>query len=268
MQKYLASLTDTKLPVIDLSVFEKFEKEDPAMTDNGFEISIDEKLQSMLQSYELETAFVDKKAGLIKNLGRDELVRLDGEGKLDCEFDGSWTCLDGVPLATEVVASTSSGVEYRSRVLYNDKEATLAFSWDRDTEEFTIHGIKGALDYELAGGIINLQYTPDPFNYLINTRMNTKLKKGDEITPIYETTQMNSEEAGSGKESEEKGKVIKIKKNSEIKVEKLRDGLYLNAAVIGDTRGDVYYSKVVGSKVSGGKVKKKEVEADFFGRDY
>ena len=268
MQKYLATLTDKKIPVIDLKLFEKFEKEKPVMTDTGFEIPVDEKLQSMLQSYELEAAYVDKNAGLLKKLGRDELARLDGEGKMDCEFDGSWICLDGVPLATEVVASTASGVEYRSRVLYNGQDAYLTFSWDRDTEEFTIQGVRGVSDYELAGGLLNAELDPDPFNYLVNTRMNTELKKGDKIIPIYETSHLDSAEYNTEEENSEEGDRIKIKESSAIKVEKLPDGYYLNTAVIGDTRGDVYYSKVVGNKVSGGKVKKRKTEKGFAGRIY
>ena len=61
---------------------------------------------------------------------------------------------------------------------------------------------------------------------------------------------------------------IMIKKNSEIKSEKLPNGYYLNSAVISDFRGDVYYSQVVGNKVSGGKVSERNVDAAFQGRDY
>ena len=262
MQQYVASLTEAKAKTLNVKPFRKFAYEKPVTTDTGFEIPIGEDLQSMLQSYELEAAFYDQDEGKLINYGKDELVRLDGEGKMDCEFDGTWICLDGVPLATEVVSSTESTVEYRSPILYNGEEAYLSFAWDRDTETFTINGVRKS-----SGGLLNSQFNPDLFNYLVNTRMNIELKEGDKVVPIYEVTQL-SEETGSTDESGEEGDVIKIKKRSEIKSDKLPGGYYLNSAVISDFRGDVYYSQVVGNKISGGKVKERKVDSDFLGRDY
>lgn len=262
MQKYLATLTDEKAKPIDQKPFKQFAGEKPSVTDTGFEIPLSEKLQSMLQSYELETAVYDSDEGKLINYGRDELARLDGEGNMDCEFDGTWICLDGVPLATEVVAATTSSVEYRSPILHNGKDAYLSFTWDRDAESFTINGVK-----ETAGGIMNPQVNPDPINYLVNTRMTVELEPGDTVTPVYEVNQIN-EETGSRDNNDENGNVIKIKKSSGIKSEKLPNGYYLNSAVISDFRGDVYYSQVVGNKVSGGKVSERNVDAAFQGRDY
>ena len=262
MQKYLATLTDEKAKPIDQKPFKQFAGEKPSVTDTGFEIPLSEKLQSMLQSYELETAVYDSDEGKLINYGRDELARLDGEGNMDCEFDGTWICLDGVPLATEVVAATTSSVEYRSPILHNGKDAYLSFTWDRDAENFTINGVK-----ETGGGIMNPQVNPDPINYLVNTRMTVELEPGDTVTPVYEVNQIN-EETGGRDNNDENGNVIKIKKSSGIKSEKLPNGYYLNSAVISDFRGDVYYSQVVGNKVSGGKVSERNVDADFQGRDY
>lgn len=262
MQKYLATLTDEKVRTLDLKPFRQFASEVPVTTDTGFELPVSEDLQSMLQSYQLEAAFYDQEGGKLINYGKDELVRLDGEGKMDCEFDGTWICLDGVPLATEVVAATESAVEYRSPIMYNGHNAYLSYAWDRDEEAFVINGVK-----EAGGGILNPSVNPDPFNYLINTRMTTDLEPGDRVTPVYEVTPLD-EENDDTNDSETKGKVIKIKKNSTIKSEKLQDGYYLNSAVIGDFRGDVYYSQVVGNTLSGGNVKERKVDPAFFGRDY
>ena len=132
----------------------------------------------------------------------------------------------------------------------------------RDAESFTINGVK-----ETAGGIMNPQVNPDPINYLVNTRMTVELEPGDIVTPVYEVNQIN-EETGSRDNNDENGDVIKIKKSSGIKSEKLPNGYYLNSAVISDFRGDVYYSQVVGNKVTGGKVSERNVDAAFQGRDY
>ena len=269
MQDYLASLTDDKMKTLDLKPFTEFERAEPKTTENGFEIPADDKVREMLQSYNVELAFIDEDAGQIVNYGRDELARLDGEGNLDCEFDGTWICLDGVPLATEVISSTSSTVEYRSRILYNEKEAYLSFSWDRDAEEFNIDGVRGVAPMDLSGGIFNAEFLPDPVNYLMNSRMNTQLKKGDIITPIYETSPLsNDDDKNKNDEGKEKAEEIKIKKSTEITTEKLKTGYYIAAAVISDYRGDVYYSQVVGNKVSGGKVSERSVDSDYVGRDY
>lgn len=265
MQTYLATITDGKIETLDQKPFNRFASADVITTDTGFEIPVGEKLQKMLQSYDLELALVDTDNGTIKNLGRDELLRLDGEGNLDCEFDGTWICLDGVPLATEVVSSTESCVEYRSHVLYNGENAYLSFAWDRDTETFTIDGIRGVSP--LAGGVLNNNFNPDPFNFLVNTRMNTELKEGDSIIPFYEVTYYGTKDVAA-ESSDEKGDAIRIKKNSGIKLEPLADGNYLCSAVISDYRGDVYYSQVVGNKVIRGKVADRKIETGFFGRDY
>lgn len=257
MQKYVETIADEKLVHIDLELFKQFAKATPKATDTGFEIPVDEKIQSMTQRYEVEAAAYDEETGVVRNYGKDELARLDGEGNLDCEFDGTWICLDGVPLATEVVSSRSSGVEYRSKVIHNGKESTLTFSWDRDTEEYTINGIRR--EEGSAGGLAN----EDPINYLSNTRTVVELQRGDTIVPVYETS---GEDLDS--DSEERGETITIRKRSKITDEKLPAGYYLTAAVISDFRGDVYYSQVVGNDVSGGKVKKREVDSDFRGRDY
>ena len=97
--------------------------------------------------------------------------------------------------------------------------------------------------------------------------MTVELEPGDTVTPVYEVNQIN-EETGSRDNNDENGDVIKIKKSSGIKSEKLPNGYYLNSAVISDFRGDVYYSQVVGNKVTGGKVSERTVDAAFQGRDY
>lgn len=262
MQKYVATLTDAKVRTLDVKPFRQFTAEAPVTTDTGFEIPVSEDLQSMLQSYELEAALYDKEEGQLINYGKDELTRLDGEGNLDCEFDGTWICLDGVPLATEVVSSTASTVEYRSPVMFNGTKAYLAFAWDRDAETFTITGVK-----EAGGGLLNSELLPDPYNYLVNTRMNLTLEEGDKITPIYEVSQIGEGSAGP-EDSDAEGKTIKIKKRSAITSEALPEGYYLSSAVISDSRGDVYYSQVVGNNVSGGKVSDRKVDTEFLGRDY
>ena len=105
----------------------------------------------------------------------------------------------------------------------------------------------------------------DPVNYLVNSRMNTELKEGDVITPVYDITYVGT---GSGDSDDgKKTKKIVIRKRSKISSEKLPDGYYLNSAVISDYRGDIYYSQVVGNTVSGGKVSERKTDNGFIGRE-
>ncbi len=260
MEEYLATLTDVKAHTLDLKPFLQFGKAEPVITDYGFEIPIEDNLMDMLQTYETELAAYDEKTGRITNYGRDETARLDGEGNMNCEFDGTWICYDGVPLATEVVASTSSSVEYRSRVLYNGNDSYLCFTWDRDAEEFTVNGIRNATELS---GILN----SDPVNYLINTRMNIEVNPGDVIVPLYEIIEYN-EDYSSADMKVSKGEKIKVSNNSEITLAELPAGYYISAIAISDQRGDVYYSGVVGNVVSGGKVSSRDVDTGFIGSDY
>lgn len=258
MEKYLATLTDKKIKPLNTAPFDQFIQSEPATTETGFVIPVDTELQNMLQSYEVEIGVYDEEEGTIINYGRDELARLDGEGSLDCEFDGTWICFDGEPLATEVVSSTESGVEYRSQVIYNGKDAYLSFNYDRDTEKYTINGIRIK---DSTGGLLN----EDPVNYLTNSRMNNQLKPGDTIVPVYEVSQSGDADSSQDTSS---GKTITVRQGSDVKEQKLPSGYYLTAAVVSDYRGDVYYSQVVGNKVSVSGVKSREVDSDFVGRDY
>lgn len=264
MEEYLATLTEKKAQTLDLRPFRQFAKATPVITEEGFDIPIDNRLQSMIHSYALETAVYDEEKETVTSYGQDEIVRLDGDGNMNCEFDGTWICYDGVPLATEVVAATDSSVEYRSKILYNGMESYLSFTWDRDAAEFTINGVKGVSDLE---GLLN----DDPVNYLISSRMNTEVKKGDRIVPLYDVNYVG-EDLKRTEDKQEKvpdqGEEIRVSKRSKITSDKLPSGYYIASAVISDQRGDVYYSQVVGNKVSLGEVRNRKVDNGFFGREY
>ena len=259
MQEYLATVTDNKMPVLDLKPFKKFAREDPEITDTGFTIPVDTTLQGMMQKYEIEAGRYDEEEGTVTNYGRDELALLDGEGSMDCEFDGTWICIEGEPLATEVVSSNIDGVEYRARVLHNGKEAYLAFAYDRDTERFTISGVRSSA--------VSGLFDDTTINTYNNTRSFIELKEGDSIIPVYDVDYVG-DSTGNSDRTKANGKTIRFSKRTEIRSGKLPSGKYLTAAVVSDYRGDVYYSKVVNNDISGGKVRSREADSQFVGRDY
>ena len=250
MLYYLRTLSKEAPQVIDTSIFKAFSKTEPIIGDDGFRVSIDPKIQQMTVGYYAECAIYDPDHYLIIDLGYDENAVLDGEGSLECDFDGTWICLDGVPLATDVVSSTASSVEYRAKVNYNGSASYLLFSYDRDSDEFTVNGIA------------KIPNSAENVNFLTNTKSVEEVETGSKIVPLYQVTDMISQ-----KILEKEGKSVTFRSGSSIECKTLGNGYYLTTAVITDQRGDRYYSKVVGNTVSGGSVSERKVDATFYGSD-
>ena len=250
MLYYLRTLSKEAPQVIDTGIFTDFSKAEPAIEDDGFRVGIDSKVQQMTVAYYAETAIYDAEHYLIIDLGYDENAELDGNGSLLCDFDGTWICLDGTPLATDVVSATASSVEYRSKVMYDGSAAYLLFSYDRDSDVFTINGIAP------------IPTNSENVNFLTNTKSVQEVKVGSKIVPLYVVNDLVSQ-----KTFEKEGKSVIFRNSSSIECKGLGNGYYLTTAVITDQRGDRYYSKVVGNTVSGGSVTERKLDETFYGSD-
>ena len=68
--------------------------------------------------------------------------------------------------------------------------------------------------------------------------------------------------------SNEKGRTVTFRENTRLSLEALPSGNYLNAAVISDSRGDSYYSAVIGSRMAGSTMSGWAVDSRFYGRAY
>ena len=176
---------------------------------------------------------------------------LDGNGSMVSGFEGTWICLDGVPLEVEIISSTDSATDYRARVRYNDEMSYLTFSCDNDTEAFRITGVR------------KIPESGDDANFMYNTKSNEKVEEGSRIVPVYRVTDLmaNSDQDVDGEE-------ITFSEKSDITREALEDGYYVMTARISDQRGDTYYSPVVGATVKGGKVVKWKTDPNFYGKSY
>ena len=95
------------------------------------------------------------------------------------------------------------------------------------------------------------------------TRSMIEPEAGKSIVPIYEETNYSTGETRSVN-----GKKMVFSTGTKITREQLPNGYYLSTAVITDTRGDNYYSQVVGSTVSDKEMKDWTLDERFFGRDY
>lgn len=237
--------------VLSTKAFESFGYSKPVVTDTGFSIPIDQKLQDLLVGYDLEVNRFDREQGLLTNYGWDEYLDLDGEGSMVSGFEGTWICLDGVPLEVEIISSTDTATDYRSRVIYNDVISYLTFSCDNDTDVFNITGIR------------KIPTSTYDANFMFNTKSNEKVEEGSKIVPLYRVTDIaaNIDQTLDGEE-------ITFTAKSGITREALQDGYYIMSARISDQRGDTYYAPVVGATVTGGEVVEWKLDPTFYGNPY
>ena len=250
LKEYVATLTDVEPKVLDTTPFTNFSKTEPMFDEKGFFLPVEDSLQNLMTDYELEVGRYDEQENTITYYGRDRVLYLDGEGSLCSDFDGSWICLNGEPLYVEVVSSSASVIEYKAHVYYDSNEAYLMISCNRDTNTFALNGIR-KVDKE------------NEANFLASTRSMIEPEAGKSIAPIYEVTNYMTGETRSVT-----GKSVLFSTGTSITREQLPDGYYLSTAVITDTRGDNYYSKVIGSTVAGKEMKDWSLDDRFFGRDY
>ncbi len=250
LKAYVATLTDSEPQVLDVTPFISFSKAEPVLDDQGFVIPVEERLQSLMSDYVLELGRYDEKNNTITYYGLDRALYLDGEGGLCSDFDGSWICLNGEPLYVEVVSASASSVEYKAHIYYDGEEAYLMITRDRDTDTYTVSSIRK----------VN---TSNEVNSLANSRSRIEPEAGKSIVPIYEQTDLNT-----GETKNIKGERIIFSARTDVSRELLPEGYYLSTAVISDSRGDHYYSGVVGASVSGKKLVGWTLDERFFGRDY
>ena len=251
LKEYVAGLTDREPQVLDTKPFDAFSRSEPEPDDGGFLIPVDAKLQSMIVNYEFGVGCYDEDSDSVINYGVDERVSFDGNGHLRGSFDGTWPCIDGVPLETEIVSSTPSAVEYRARVKYDGKLSYLIFSEDKNSGELSFNGVR-EIPEEDAG-----------INFLLNTRSIEELQEGKKIVPVYTTTHFSDNSVENTD-----GKSVRFSRNTKLTRELLPKGYYLCVAVISDQRGDSYYSNVVSASVAGNGVREWSLDSRFLGRAY
>jgi len=250
IKKYVATLTDKEPEILDITAFHDFSRAEPAIDSEGFVIPVNAELQRLMTGYQLEIGKYDDDEQTITYYGRADVLRLDGEGGLESTFDGTWICLNGEPLYVEPVSSTAAGIEYKAHINYDGNEAYLMISCDRDTGECAISGIR-KVDEDNA------------INSLASTRSIIEPEAGKKIVPLYVQTNYKTGETKSVE-----GKSIRFSARIEVTREQLPKGYYLTTAVISDSRGDNYYSRVIGATASGRAITEWKVDEGFFGRDY
>lgn len=244
MQARVEERTGVTPKKLDVSPFQNFSRTTPAMEDGFWSVAVSDELLDMIQSATLEVALYENDC--VTYYGRDGYVVADENGNLVSEFAGQWIGLDGVPLPVEVVSVTESAISYRSKVRCDGMDYYLMFSYNRDTDAFTLGGLK-----EIQTG--------DDTVLMLNTKQLETALVGKEITPIYAVHDFTDDS-----DYDISGETIKIKPNSRVSLMDLPEGRYLSALVISDCRGDSYYSAVVEQQVAGGSITSQQVNFDFY----
>ncbi len=138
--------------------------------------------------------------------------------------------------------------------MINEENYYLLFSYDKESGNISLNG----------ASIYNADAQADASAAHVIGKTTISLEEGDQITPIYQVYDLE-ENKTSRQESEEK---ISFTSSSEVALESLPDGMYLNAIVLTDVRGDDYYSGVVEETIADGSVTKQEISQEFVGRSY
>jgi len=106
----------------------------------------------------------------LKGLGYNADISYDeGHGFYNELFDKDWIFLDDEPLRVRIVSDTEEVIEYESPVFYNDRGMYLLFSFDKETQDYTLHGLRAGRDPE-TGKVDKEIYQLEP---------------GDKVMPMY-----------------------------------------------------------------------------------
>ena len=250
MLEYVSTLTDSVPAVLDVTPFKAFTKAEAQADADGLAIPVDDSLQKLISSYDMEIGIYDEETYAITMFGTDDCLYLDGEGYLRSDFDGKWIFLGDQPLSLEVVTSTPSYTEYQSHVMVNGAEAYLTLTWNRDTDDITVTGVRKVPDN---GGV----------NFLVNTRSVETLQENDRISPVYSVINYSTNQ-----ETLTEGESIHYKGTSDISLKMLPEGYYLTSAVIRDQRGDSYYSPVAAINMGRSGISSWVIDNRFYGSDW
>ena len=250
MMEHLATLTEALPPVFDSIPFQNFTKADAEADADGFAVPVEASLQDLIADYQMEIGSFDEDSDILTMYGCDNCLYLDGEGYLRSDFDGKWIFLGDTPLSLEVVVGTPNYTEYRSHVMVNGEEAYLTLTYNHDTDDVTVTGVRKVSN---DGSV----------NYLINTRSVETLNKDDKIAPIYDISDFSTNQTYPVE-----GKSVRYQSTSDISLKMLPEGYYLTTAVISDQRGDTYYSQVAAANIDKNGISSWGIDNRFFGRSW
>ena len=180
------NLTDSEylddVPDYDNELYENPQPPNGSFSETGsFYIQLtDEEMEYMCYVYCVLEWYQDDGSLLFLGYDSDLTIDFDTNTIYD-NFSGSWTVMNGQPVAVYVMEETDDYVIYNIPVLYNDELAVVkgAWIWDDTYDEGGYYSYNG------------IYYTNDEFAPP-SSKLSINLQIGDAITPLYST--MYSEE--------------------------------------------------------------------------
>ncbi len=240
--------------VVDTSALKKLQNEEITLFGDGnygLKPELDEMDLVQSASFILGEYKADEEK--ILYYGDSAYVKMAEDGSLSTDFDCEWIAMDGHLLATELIDCAGGQTRYRSLVKINGVDYYLILGQDEASDEISLLGIAEA----------NEKVAPD-----MTGRALLELKKGDTITPLYDSNRVG-EKDDSNMITQEKGENFKFKgEDTKYTLEKLKDGSYLTAIEVQDLRGDKYTTGIVEITVKGGKVEEASVRRDMINDVY
>lgn len=243
MEEALKAEGKPVLEALDTSSLNELEKAAAEITSEGnFSVAVNESAEKLIEDYYLSVARIDYSDHSITDYGMLNCVDIK-DGKMNTAFDGKWLCLEGQPLAPEIVNDTNSGTTYRAPVLIDGSDGYLMFYYNKADVSFDITG----------GYLTDEEDTAD----LIGRNV-SDLSIGSKITPVYEYALMDNQTVGR-----RTGKAVKYKEDTTVEMKSLANGEYLSAIRFNDVRGDAFNTGVVGFDMANGAIKNTAINADF-----
>ncbi|MBP0957425.1 MAG: hypothetical protein J5997_08660 [Oscillospiraceae bacterium] len=243
MEEALKAEGKPVLEALDTSSLNELEKAAAEITSEGnFSVAVNESAEKLIEDYYLSVARIDYSDHSITDYGMLNCVDIK-DGKMNTAFDGKWLCLEGQPLAPEIVNDTNSGTTYRAPVLIDGSDGYLMFYYNKADGSFDITG----------GYLTDEEDTAD----LIGRNV-SDLSIGSKITPVYEYALMDNQTVGR-----RTGKAVKYKEDTTVEMKSLANGEYLSAIRFNDVRGDAFNTGVVGFDMANGAIKNTAINADF-----
>lgn len=243
MEEALKAEGKPVLEALDISSLNELEKAAAEITSEGnFSVAVNESAEKLIEDYYLSVARIDYSDHSITDYGMLNCVDIK-DGKMNTAFDGKWLCLEGQPLAPEIVNDTNSGTTYRAPVLIDGSDGYLMFYYNKADGSFDITG----------GYLTDEEDTAD----LIGRNV-SDLSIGSKITPVYEYALMDNQTVGR-----RTGKAVKYKEDTTVEMKSLANGEYLSAIRFNDVRGDAFNTGVVGFDMANGAIKNTAINADF-----
>lgn len=246
LQEYVTEQGYGEAGKLELESLRQLQSILPETDGSNYSVTVPDEAMNLIQTYQMFMVEYDRGNDTLKYLGADNFALMDDENTLSTDYSGEWVMLEDQPLALDIVDETGAYVKYRSEVMYNGKKSYLLLSYDKDSDEFSIMGVR-EVPTAITGNAAD-----------VADRVLTELNIGDKITPLYKVQSLVS-----GSTETVEGDAVKYTVRTKLESRSLADGNYLSFIVVTDPRGDEYYTNPMLVKMDGGKIAELSVDNEF-----